>query len=306
MELIIVAELVTISVSMDTENHFIKIETSYITLKNKRKLCYAQYGDPHGFPIFFFHGWPGSRLQGAGLHEAAMEANVRLIAIDRPGFGCSAYYDNRALLDWPCDVIVLADSLEINKFSVLGNSGGGPYAAACGYSLYGRLHKVGICVGLSPTGINGVLKGMAWQSKCVWWAYHYVPFLTTLNALGFKIQDRFFPRHIPLAASVDQKMIVEDEHLYIRLVRNRKEAFRQGIKGVTQDVKIFTHDWGFNLKDIKAKMYLWYGAKDKNVSLKMAEVYERSVKGAVLKIYPDVGHLVLTKYAEEILKELAQ
>jgi len=306
MELIIDAELVTISVSMAKAHHSINIETSYITLQNKRKLCYAQYGDPHGFPIFFFHGWPGSRLQGAGLHDVAAKAQVRLIAIDRPGFGCSDYYKKRTLLDWPADVAALADSLGIKKFSVLGNSGGGPYAAACGYSLYGRLHKVGICVGLSPTGINGVLEGMAWQSKFIWWAYHYVPFLIKLNALGFKIQDKFFPRHISLAASVDQKMIEEDEPLYNRLVRNRKEAFRQGIKGVSQDVTIFTHDWGFKLKDIKAKMYLWYGAKDKNVSIKMAEVYEKRVKGAVLKIYPDVGHLVLASYADEILKELAQ
>jgi pimeloyl-ACP methyl ester carboxylesterase len=33
---------------------------SIMTLANGRQLGYAEYGDPNGFPIFFFHGFPGS------------------------------------------------------------------------------------------------------------------------------------------------------------------------------------------------------------------------------------------------------
>lgn len=278
---------------------------AFIKLQNNRKLCYAEYGYPHGFPIFFFHGWPGSRLQGAGLDKMARRIKVRLIAIDRPGFGKSDYYDERTLLDWPKDVLALADGLKLKKFSVLGNSGGGPYAAACGYAHGERLHKVGICVGLSPTNVSGVLQGMAWHNQLVWCAYHYVPFLMKLNALGFKLQDRFFPRKISLSSAADQKMITDNEVLRGNIARNRKEAFRQGIKGVAQDLKVYTNDWGFALKDVKARMYLWYGAKDKNVSVNMGKLYEQSVSGSRLKVYPDVGHLVLAKYSEEILMELS-
>lgn len=32
-------------------------------LRDGRLLGYAEYGDLDGKPVFFFHGWPGSRLQ---------------------------------------------------------------------------------------------------------------------------------------------------------------------------------------------------------------------------------------------------
>jgi hypothetical protein len=58
-----------------------------INLLDDRTLGYAEYGSHNGFPILFFHGLPGSRLEAEKLHNAAVNMKVRLIGLDRPGMG---------------------------------------------------------------------------------------------------------------------------------------------------------------------------------------------------------------------------
>ena len=278
---------------------------SFIQLTNDRKLCYSQFGDPNGFPLFFFHGWPGSRLQGKGLNKIARKNKIRIIATDRPGSGLSDYYKGRTLLDFPDDIIALANHLGLKKFSILGNSGGGPYAAVCAYKISNRLHKVGITVGLSPTNITGVLRGMAFRNQAIWFLYHYIPLLMKINSWGLYLKDKLFPRNFIdiFNSKADREMLTNE--MKTEILVNRKEAFRQGIKGVAQDLKLYTNDWGFEVKNIHSRVYLWYGLQDKMVSIEMGRYYKKHITNSKLKLYPDVGHLLLKKYAEEILRELS-
>lgn len=268
------------------------------------KTAFETYGDPKGFPIFLFHGWPGSRLQGKRLHNIAQKLKIQLICPDRPGFGKSKFDPHRKLLDYPKDIALLADQLGFKKFSVMGVSGGGPYAAACAYALPKRIHKAGIVVGLSPTNIAGVLEGMAPINKATWYLYHYIPGLIYLSSWLQYIRKWLFPKSSrgSLAAQADKKLMKPS--LSALIAENREEAFRQGIRGAAHDVKIYTRPWGFELSDIKIPVFLYYGALDKNVSVKMGEHYASQIKGSKLTIYPDAGHLVIDMYGGEILREL--
>lgn len=124
-----------------------------IKLKDGRKLGYAEYGTSHGKPLLFFHGWPSSRLHAKYLDPLAKKLKIRIIAPDRSGFGLSDYQSNRTLLDWPGDVVELADKLKIRKFAIVGISGGGPYAAVTAYKIPHRITKAGIVIGLGPLNI---------------------------------------------------------------------------------------------------------------------------------------------------------
>ncbi len=101
-----------------------------IQLRDGRTLAYAEYSKSRGKVLFYFHGGADSRLEARFLAEQAKQAGVRLIGIDRPGMGRSHFKAGRRLLDWPDDVIELADHLHIDHFAVVGVSGGGPYALA--------------------------------------------------------------------------------------------------------------------------------------------------------------------------------
>ena len=106
-----------------------------VILKDGRRLGYAEYGDPTGKPIFYFHGTPGSRLEAGHLQKIATLNHYRLIGIDRPGMGMSSFHAKHNILSWPADMEMLADCLGINKFSIIGHSGGAPFVAACAYKI---------------------------------------------------------------------------------------------------------------------------------------------------------------------------
>ncbi|MFN2233044.1 MAG: alpha/beta fold hydrolase [Anaerolineales bacterium] len=102
----------------------INVETNYLILTDGRRLSYCIYGEPQGVPVFYAHGAPGSRLEGAIFHDTAKRFGFRLLSTDRPGMGQSTFKPNRRLLDYPADIAALADDLGIDKFGVLGWSGG--------------------------------------------------------------------------------------------------------------------------------------------------------------------------------------
>jgi pimeloyl-ACP methyl ester carboxylesterase len=122
-----------------------------IQLRDGRTLGYAEYGMRDGKALFYFHGHPGSRLEARLLAEQAKHSGIRLIGIDRPGMGLSCFQAGRHLLDWPLDVVELANSLHLDRFAVVGFSGGGPYALACAYRIPQRLTACGIIAGVGHT-----------------------------------------------------------------------------------------------------------------------------------------------------------
>lgn len=290
-----------------TEAHMTQDNSRTVKLKDGRTLGYIEYGDPTGIPVFFFHGWPGSRFSGKETDAAAKKIGVRVISTDRPGIGLSDFKPKRTLLDWPDDIGELADYLNIRRFSLLGVSGGGPYTAACCYKIPTRIIKAGIVVGLAPVDVKGNLDGMALQGKLGWANYHRFPPLRTIATLGAAIEFRYLPVMGNLIAFPTK----EDRLLYQEAVKTKageesgvREAFRQGIRGPAQELKIYTDDWGFALQDINARVYLWYGAKDKCVSLNMGKYYNSHIKGSRLFIDPNGGHLARYTFEEKILRVL--
>ncbi len=120
-----------------------------IRLPDGRFLGFDQYGRADGRPLFYIHGSPSSRLEFRifGSDALVQSLNARLIAVDRPGIGLSSFQPNRRLLDFPNDLLALADYLKIEKFSVFAYSLGGPYGLACALAIPERLEKVGIISG---------------------------------------------------------------------------------------------------------------------------------------------------------------
>jgi pimeloyl-ACP methyl ester carboxylesterase len=136
------------------------VDEKGLRLRDGRRLAYREYGASEGVPVFFFHGWPGSRLDFAPNEGAARDAGARVIAVDRPGIGESDPQPGRQVLDWPRDVSELADSLGVERFAVLGFSFGGPYARACAYVLADRVTRAGLVSCLGPIDDSNAKRGM--------------------------------------------------------------------------------------------------------------------------------------------------
>lgn len=138
-----------------------------LTLPDGRKFGYAQYGSPTGQPIFYLHVLPGSRIEAAFFHDMGLKLDARIIGVDRPGIGWSSPQPERTLLDHPKDLEQLAKHLELDEYSILAISGGGPYALACAMGLpRERLKCVSIVCGLGPPdiGMRGRISSAGWDS----------------------------------------------------------------------------------------------------------------------------------------------
>ena len=126
------------------------------TLPDGRVLGWAEYGDPDGPPVVFLHGTPGSRISRPD--DTAL-AGVRLITVDRPGYGRSTPVRQPTLLGVADDVGALMSSLRIERFGLIGFSGGAPYAVACGARFPHRL--TGVVPQASPAPIESCARWVA-------------------------------------------------------------------------------------------------------------------------------------------------
>jgi pimeloyl-ACP methyl ester carboxylesterase len=119
-------------------------------MSDGRAIGLCEHGDPQGKPLLWFPGTPSSRLWPVPDAEAARAAGVRVVVIERPGFGVSDFQPNRCVLDWPRDVVQVADALGLDSFAVAGSSGAGPYVGACAYALPDRVRVAGMVGVVAP------------------------------------------------------------------------------------------------------------------------------------------------------------
>jgi pimeloyl-ACP methyl ester carboxylesterase len=114
-----------------------------------RRLAYTEWGPADGSVVLLFHGMPGSRLLCPDV-EATGRRRIRLVGVDRPGYGESSPKPGRRIVDWADDARSLLDNLAVPVASVVGWSSGGPYALACAATLGERIRSVAVVAGDAP------------------------------------------------------------------------------------------------------------------------------------------------------------
>ena len=277
-----------------------------IKLKDGRMLGYDEYGAPEGKPVFYFHGHPGSRLDWLLFDDdgCAAELNARIIAVDRPGSGLSDFKRGRKILDWPDDVIELADALQVDRFAVLGISGGGPYAAACAFKISKRLTATAIVSGMGPAEAPGTKDGLSWvyagKSPMM------RRLLLMLTSMGQrKKPDQFISKMKEQMKGPDGVMILDKPELLKGTVDTMNESLRPGIAGVYHEAGLYTRPWGFRLQDITAEVYLWHGEQDDNVLVSVGRHVAGAIPNCHAKFFENEGHTTLIiKYVREYLSVL--
>ena len=278
-----------------------------LTLPDGRALGYAEYGDPAGAPGFYFHGHPGSRFEAELADEPARERGLRVIALDRPGYGRSDARPGRTILDWPSDVAQAADALGIGAFSVLGASGGGPYALACGYALPERITKAGVMSGVGPYSAPGATAGMRWQNRLGFQLGARVPFIARLIMRSMERQVHRNPARVvdavALAMSESDAEIVRRPEVRAWLTRDLTEAFRQGAAGPTADVVLLGGRWGFEPRDVRVPVLLWQGEADMLVPPAMGRYMAEQIPNCRARFFTGEGHLLAVTHIAEVLDE---
>ena len=132
------------------------IKETDLKLADGRTLHCYDSGEAGGLTVFWHHGSPNTGTPPEPLFPAAAERGIRWISYDRPGYMSSTARPGRDKASAAADAAVVADALGVGEFAVLGHSGGGSHALACGALLPGRVLAVAEGSGLAPFGANGL------------------------------------------------------------------------------------------------------------------------------------------------------
>ena len=130
--------------------------TLELSLGDDRTLTYCLYGPDEGAPVLFHYGTPGVRLLAPQAVHAAVRRGVRLLVLDRPGYGGSSRQRDRRVADVVACIARLADTLGWDRFATWGGSGGAPHALACAALLSDRVRRCASVVGPAPFDAEGL------------------------------------------------------------------------------------------------------------------------------------------------------
>lgn len=306
------------------------------TLPEGRTLGYADLGDPNGYPLLWFHGFPGSRLEVIVFSEIARRLNIRLIALDRPGFGLSTFQPGRKIVDWPADVLAFIKHADLKRFIVLGASGGGPYALACAKHLPKELMSAVVLLACAPPWSAGT-EDVPMFARATALAATYVPRPFSIISMGVMGTGRWLAntslgarmigwrlesdkakrentnpasavqsqREPPLVGDEDSQAMAEKR---INLIRITFDPFAQGSKGFIQEaLLLFTPHWGFDFKDITFDpIHLYHGTKDYNAPFRMIQYMSDQLQHSTLHAFNDDTHFTITNHIEKILVEILE
>jgi pimeloyl-ACP methyl ester carboxylesterase len=239
-----------------------------------------------------------------------VQENVRVISLDRPGYGRSSFQERRSFLDWPNDLLALTEHLGIDRFAVVGISGGAPYALACASQIPERLISCGIVSGIGQRQLGTA--GMSRQNRLVLFLAHRSPWVLSplLRATARSFRDEERARKAVTKAM--RSMVKPDCEALLtyglvdQLVASARETYHEGVRGAVYEGQLYGRDWGFRLEDIAFRpLYLWHGARDTSVPIGMARGMAGKLAGCTATYYPDEGHFsTLLNHQPEIISAL--
>jgi len=313
-------------------------------LPDGRTLGYAEYGNPNGKALFYFHGFPSSRLEAYALDNIALRHGIRLLALDRPGFGLSSPDPHRHINDWPTDVQTFASSFRFSRFAVLGVSGGGPYALACARQLPREyLSAVGVLAGAAIWDRGVRTSGVPWYARLGYLGANYWPAAlrvvsaALVGTFRWIITTGFVERKIDAALEAATKVKVakekqESENLKleetslisttnvgdineqppVRTTAQRREGlmglffegFAQGTSEFVNEARLLTQDWGFRFEDIPYDRVQIWHGS-KDVNAPVDRIRDMAEQIPHCVLKEfDENHFGMGKHLEEVLDEL--
>ena len=279
-------------------------------LKDGRRLGFAEFGDPAGTPVILFHDLWGNRTLRHPDDGILSRIGVRLIGVDRPGYGLSTRKPARGLMDVVDDTMLLAKALKIERFSVLGYSAGGPYALACAYRFPEIVRRCAVVSSLppmdNPIGFRAVhpyysrlLQLASGMESFFRWLMRGFFWFDAQRESGQYIQE------LAATLSLVDRSVLSNLDLFTAKRDMWDETRANGSDAIADEMVSLVQPWGFHLQSIRIPVDVWWGEADAFASPIIGKRMASLIPNARFHLEPSAGHLVLYSHWLSILEALA-
>ena len=212
--------------------------------------------------------------------EAAAQRGIRLVSYGRPSYGGSTPQPGRDVASAAEDVGQLADALRLERFAVMGASGGGPHALACAALLPDRITGVVCLAGLAPyAGMSEWFDGMIDPGGL----------LAAVEGREARV------RHEETAEFDERSFIPEDYDAlagaWASLAKDAGHASEAWPDGLIDDDVAFVKPWGFELEQVEAPVLVVQGGADRIIPAAHADQLVRGCRRPELWLRPHDGHI---------------
>jgi pimeloyl-ACP methyl ester carboxylesterase len=278
---------------------------STLVMPDGRSVGFAAYGSDAGTPVVWCHGGPGSRLEPAGFEPFVDQLGLRVIGIDRPGYGLSSPLPDRSIADWVPDGLAVADALGVQEFLAVGVSTGGAYAFALAASAPARVRAVVACCAMSDVRHTPSRDSMN-KAIChdVWNAPDRAAAIEVARAVFGDDGSR-------LMTALDEDLCAADMAFIAQAATDPAQEismqaqFAHGVQGYVDDRRADGPGWvSFDITAVACPVVVLHGREDTIVDPVNAEHTTSLIPQATLRIEDGHGHLSVTATIIEPLMEL--
>ncbi|MEO1608939.1 MAG: alpha/beta hydrolase [Pseudomonadota bacterium] len=272
-----------------------------------RVLGFCEYGDPNGIPVLAFHGIPGTRLMFRPADAIAARLGLRIIAPDRPGFGRSTPQPNRQLKDWLLEVKAVLSACGVERFALLGISGGSPFATAAAAHFGGSVTAMALFGPMGPVTEMGAGE-LAWLERNFFLRLAKMPgalyaLTAPANALFHRAPNLAYGLFLNLLPECDRQVMCAPG-LREQVILDVRESLAQGGEGMRADLRIYAQPWDVSYAAITAPTVLWQGLDDTIVPVAAALRLGDLIPGCTVQRLNRAGHFWIYDHIELVLKTL--
>ena len=280
-----------------------------ISLKNGLNIGVLEFGDLNSNEVvFYLHGFPGCRYEPLFTEKYALNNHVKMISIDRIGYGNTSYYKKLTVLNFGEIFEELVNALNIDKFKIIAVSGGSPYLASVCYTLKDRVKKAVLVSGLSPLDNKNLLKDLNIANKCFLSLGLKFPKITSCLVYTISSIWKLFPNVMIMwlrlfMSKADNKLLsLKDNNNQIKKVFN--EAVKNGVWGIKKDFELYCKPWNIDFTKINTPIIIYHGDDDPYVTFKMGEYLNSLYKESEFNVLKGQGHLAIINHAKEMFDKL--
>jgi pimeloyl-ACP methyl ester carboxylesterase len=265
--------------------------TPSITLPDSRSLSYTLLGAPGGPAVVVLDG-PGSRGLARAASPAAEAAGLRLVAPDRPGFLGSSPAEPKTFAGVAADLLALADELGLDRFGLLGQSGGTPYALALAATAGDRVTGLAFCGAISPLGEADAMQDVGGPMKLPFTVARRAPVLLSPLMKAGARQVRKDPKKAARRFAADlppaDQAVLDRPELWAIHESETSSAIADPA-AFAQEARMLARPWDVDLAAITAPVAFWVGERDVTHPPVMSRRMAERLGGAPVHVVPDAA-----------------